>query len=206
MEFYQGDTVSKSFQFLDPDGENIRFTSGINEPTVGNTVTDGTATATLVGILLLDGSWTNGDAKGKLYLADKSEEDFSSGTISVQGGDDIGTISGNSSEYLNITDYNILFTGKSDMDMYDANAEFNCSNFTYPNYFNQITIDTATTGEITLELTYKDDKGGTQDKVGSYSYDFLVYYQNENDEIADRKTLNQATITCKQDVTRESGL
>ena len=207
MEFYQGDTVSESFQFLDPDGLNIRFTSGINEPTIGDIVRDGgTGTAKLVGILLLDGSWAAGDAKGKLYLANKLGEDFSAGIISVQGGDAIGTIAGNCSEYFNLTGYNILFTGKSDIDMNDDDAEFRCSNFVYPDYFNKITIDSATTGEIILELTYRTNEGGTQGKVGSYSYDFLIYYQDENDEVVDCKTLNQATITCKQDVTRGSGL
>lgn len=205
MEFYQGDTVSESFQFTDPDGLNIMFTAGTNEPTVGDTVTDGTATAILTGFLLLEGSWAGNDAVGKLYLADQVGS-FSGGTITIDGGNNIGTIAGNSSEYLNLTDYSILFTGKSSNSLDDYNAEFRCGSFAYPNLFQNITVDTAATGEITLKLSYLSHKAGTQGKVGSYNYDFLVYYEDSGDKVTDIKTLNQSNITCKQDVTRESGL
>ena len=85
------------------------FTSGSEEPSVGDTLTNNSQTAVYIGSVLTSGTWAGGDAAGYMFHAAPSGA-FASGAIGISGGTaDVATASGAATDAAGVFDEQLLW-------------------------------------------------------------------------------------------------
>ncbi len=72
-------------------GERVQFTAGTAAFLEGETLTDGTASATIVAVGVDSGSWSGNDAAGYVYIKNRSGGSFSATTITSASGSATGS-------------------------------------------------------------------------------------------------------------------
>lgn len=80
--------------------EFVAFTSGSEEPTVGDTLNNNSQTAVYIGSKLTSGSWSGGDAAGYMFLEQVSGV-LAAGTTGISGGTaDVCTFSADATDLI----------------------------------------------------------------------------------------------------------